>query len=135
MGLDNGVCVKRNEYTESIPELKQFEEEWGQYYGYDFEIAYFRKCYNVKSMVFHSSIKGIHDNYRSEPLSKEDIRIIIDGLRAFNEDNWDEDGGSIWEWYGLDNYSQYMQMQIEHLETLYYLMGKYELEVYFYDSY
>ena len=76
MGLDNGICVKRNEYTESIPELKQFEAEWDQYYGHDFEVAYFRKCYNVRSMVFRGPIKGIHDNYRSEPLSKEDIKII-----------------------------------------------------------
>ena len=135
MGLDNGICVKRNEYTESIPELKQFEEEWDKYRGYDFEIAYFRKCYNVRSMVFRGPIKGIHDNYRSETLSKEDIRIIIDGLQSFNEDNWDENGGSIWEWNGLYNYAQYIQMQIEHLETLYCLMEKYELEVYFYDSY
>lgn len=30
MGLDNGVCVRRNEYTNNIQELKRFEEDWGK---------------------------------------------------------------------------------------------------------
>ena len=135
IGLDNGICVRRNEYTESISELKQFEEDWDKKYGYDFEIAYFRKCWNIKSMIFCSDIKGIRYNGRSDPLSKDDIDIIINGLRSFNEDNWDEDGGSIWEWHGEDNYSEYVQRQINNLKMLYHLMEKYDLEVYFYDSY
>lgn len=28
MGLDNAICVERNEYTSNIPELKRFEEDW-----------------------------------------------------------------------------------------------------------
>ena len=30
MGLDNGICVKRNEYTNNISQLKRFEKSWDE---------------------------------------------------------------------------------------------------------
>lgn len=68
-------------------------------------------------------------------LTKDDIDSIIEGLESFNADNWNDDGGSIWDWNGEWGYSEYIQLNIRDLKLLRQLMDKYELEVYFYDSY
>ena len=135
MGLDNSIQVRRNEYTNTIPELKQFEDSWDKNHEYDFEIAYFRKCWNVRDMVF-DVVKCAHDNDESDPLTTEDIDNIIKGLQSFNSDNWQEGWGSIWEWDDEEYpYSKKVAHDIEKLKTLRRLMEKYDLEVYFYDSY
>jgi hypothetical protein len=135
MGLDNSIEVKRNEYTNNIPELKQFEESWDKEHKYDFSICYWRKCYNIRSMIF-DVIPGAHDNNNSDPLTTEDIDNIIKGLQSFNSENWQDDGGSIWDWDDEDYpYSKKVQQDIENLQYLKQLMDKYNLEVYFYDSY
>ena len=131
MGLDNGIEVKRNEYTNNIPELKRFEESWDTKHEYDFEITHFRKCYNVRHMVFNT-IKHAYDNGISAPLTIEDINNIIKCLQSFNSHNWQEYGGSIWDW---DEYKDHIKQSIKNLKLLVELMKKYDLEVYFYDSY
>lgn len=135
MGLDNAICVRRNGYTNSIQELKRFEYDWDKEREFDFEIVYYRKCYNVRSMIF-DTIEGIYDNDVSELLTTEDIDNIIEGLRSFNSKNWNDNGGSIWDWDDEEYpYSEQIQEDIEELKTLRELMDKYDLEVYFYDSY
>ena len=135
MGLDNGVCVRRNEYTNTIPELKQFEEPWDTEHKFDFDVAYFRKCYNIRSMVF-DVVEHVHDGLDSDPLTTTDIDNIIQGLQSFNSENWQYDGGSIWDWDDEEcPYSEHIKRDIENLQTLRKLMDKYDLEVYFYDSY
>ena len=131
MGLDNSIEVKRNAYTNSIPELKRFEEIWDTKREYDFTIADFRKCYNVRHMVFNA-IKHAYDNDISAPLSIDDVGNIIKGLQSFNSRNWQERGGSIWHW---DEYKDHVKQSIKNLQLLVKLMKKYDLEVYFYDSY
>lgn len=79
-------------------------------------------------------VTGCYDNFEVA-LTKDDIDNIIDGLNSFNGANWDLDGGSILEWDGEWGYSDYIQQNIKYLQLLRKLMDKYELEVYFYDSY
>ena len=135
MGLDNGLCIKRNEYTNNISELKRFEDAWDKDRQFDFEVCYFRKCYNVRHMIIES-IKVAYDNDISEMLTVEHIEKIIKGLQSFNADNWQENGGSIWDWDDEEyHYSDKIQRDIENLQYLKELMDKYKLEVYFYDSY
>ena len=135
MGLDNSIEVKRNDYTSSISELKCFEEDWDKNHEYNFEICYYRKCWNVRSMIF-DVIKGAHDNGISDPLTTEDIDNIILGLQSFNADNWQDNGGSIWDWDDEEYpYSEKIQRDIESLKRLREVMDKCNLEVYFYDSY
>ena len=131
MGLDNGVCVRRNEYTNNIRALKHFEEDWERENGYDFEIVYYRKCYNVRSMIF-DVVPAAHDGNESDPLTIADIDNIIAGLKSFNAENWDHNLGSIWDW---NPYSKKIKQDIKNLKRLKKLMKKYDLEVYFYDSY
>lgn len=133
MGLDNGIEVKRNEYTENIPELKRFETEWGKKYKLDFPITYWRKCWGLRSdILFLIGKRWASEEEWQFNITKNDIDNIIELLGIYNEDNWEN---SIWEWHGDDNYSEYVQKNIEDLKVLRELMDKYELEVYFYDSY
>lgn len=135
MGLDNSIEIKRTAYTNTIPELKCFELSYDDKHEFDFEAAYYRKCWNVRSMVF-DVVSGIHYNGRSEPLTTTDIDNIIKGLQSFNSNSWQANGGSIWDWDDEEYpYSEKIHCDIENLKYLRELMDKYELEVYFYDSY
>ena len=135
MGLDNGIQIKRNTSTNSIPELKQFELAYDNKHQFDFEICYWRKCYNIRNMIM-DVVESARDNDNSDILTTTDIEKIIHGLQSFNSANWQENGGSIWEWDDEEYpYSEKIQRDIENLKNLQTLMEKYDLEVYFYDSY
>ena len=133
MGLDNGIEVKRTTKTNKITELKVFSKDWDKELKYDFEVCYWRKCWNIRHMVM-DRIDGFVDNL-GVALTKDDVDNIIYGLKSFNADNWDDNGGSIWEWDGEWGYLEYIAQNIKDLQLLRQLMDKYELEVYFYDSY
>lgn len=135
MGLDNSVEIKRTSYTDAIPELQRFNEDWDTERKYNFCVCYWRKSWNVRSMIFEV-VKGAYNNSISEPLTTEDIDNIITGLQSFNADNWQDNGGSIWDWDDEEwPYSEKIQRDIKNLQLLRKLMDKYELEVYFVDSY
>lgn len=131
MGLDNSLCIKRNEKSMNIySKLKHYEEVWDTKKEFDFDICYWRKCYNIRTLI-SEAIGGIADNGYT-PLKREDIPKIIAILKSLNADNWDDCGGSIWEWEEHEEINGY---HIEDLEYLYELMGEHDLDVYFYDSY
>ena len=135
MGLDNSIQIKRNTSTNSIPELKQFELSYDNKHQFDFEICYWRKCYNIRNMIM-DVVESARDNDKSDILTTTDIEKIIHGLQSFNSANWQENGGSIWDWDDEEYpYSEKIQRDIENLKNLQTLMEKYDLEVYFYDSY
>ena len=136
MGLDNGICVRRNEYTNNIKELKRFEDDCDKEHKYNFEICYWRKCWNVRSKIIFALMCEYNDNRESGLLTIDDIQNIIDVLKSFNSKNWQEDGESIWDWDDEDYpYSRKIKQDIKNLKYLIKLMKKYDLEVYFYDSY
>ena len=135
MGLDNGIQIKRNTYTNSIPELKQFELTYDNKHQFDFEVCYWGKCYNIRDMIMNL-VESARDNDYSDLLTTTDIGKIIHGLQSFDSVNWQEDGGSIWDWDDKEYpYSENVKRDIENLKILQTLMNKYDLEVYFYDSY
>ena len=135
MGLDNGIEVKRTPYTNVLPELQCFNGPWDDEHKYNFEVVYWRKCYNVRSMIMNT-VQSVRNNGTSDPLTTENIDAIINGLQSFNSDNWQDNGGSIWDWDDKEYpYSEHIKHDIENLKTLRKLMNKYDLEVYFYDSY
>ena len=133
MGLDNGVCVKRNEYTNNIPELKRFEDDWDKEHQCDFSIVYLRKCWNIRSDLFNLGIGCDCGNY---PMTTQDVEKMIELLQSYNADNFKNSGSCIWEWDDEDwPYSEKNEQNIEDLKALRELMDQYDLEVYFYDSY
>lgn len=86
-------------------------------------------------MIF-DTVKNIDYGSFKKLLTKQDIENIIKGLQSFNADNWQDNGGSIWEWEDEEwSYSYKLKQDIENLKILRQLMDKYDLEVYFYDSY
>jgi hypothetical protein len=136
MGLDNGIQVKRTPETNKIPELQDFSDAWDIGQKYDFEITYWRKCWNIRNDIFGLGI-GEDESYHTN-LTKEHIEQIIELLKSYNEDNWEDSGSCIWEWTSDEegwSYSEHIKQDIESLQLLRDLMDKYELEVYFYDSY
>ena len=110
--------------------IKCFEEEWAKKYGYDFEICYWRKCWNIRSLIF--GCIGSCDNDGEVPIKREDIPKIIDILKSLNSKNWEDEGGSIWTY---EEQKPHIKQQIKDLKKVYRLMGKHNLDVYFYDSY
>lgn len=95
------------------------------------EIAYWRKCWNVRGAIA-DAIGGIHDNGVTS-LSREDVLAIIKELKKFNKKNWDNDGGSIWEWSEIKKIHRGCLRRLRRLARL---MKRYpDIEVYFYDSY
>ena len=65
-------------------------------------------------------------------LTINNIDGIIDVLKSFNADNWNDGGGSIWDW---DEIKSRLQQHIKDLRRLKKIMEKHDIEVYFYDSY
>ena len=71
-------------------------------------------------------------------MTVEDVEKVIELLESYNDDNWYNGGSCIWEWTSEEDgwsYSEHVKQNIKDLKLLLQLMDKYELEVYFYDSY
>jgi hypothetical protein len=139
VGLDNGIIIKRTPETKKIKELRRFEY-WDVHYeeedvNYSYDICYWRKCWNVRDMIF----ENIH-KYKCAPiktdcrwaLNIEAIDGVIEGLKAFNKDNWDDDRGSIWSFQEM---KKKLRQNVRDLKSIKKLMKKYNLVVEFYDSY
>ena len=136
MGLDNGICVRRTPDTNKIEELKVFNDDWDKELKYDFEITYWRKCWGLRSdILFLIGKRWSREEQYEFNLTKDDIDIIIKRLESYDDETWED---SIWEWTAEEegwSYSEHIKQDIDNLKILRKLMDKYELEVYFYDSY
>ena len=133
MGLDNGIIARKSN-NEKINAKLLALNTYTYTYG-DHEIAYWRKCWNVREAIA-TTIGGMYDNGETL-LMYEDVVAVIKRLKQFNKkswsgDSWDE--GSIWEW---DEIKKHHRGCIKRLQHLARLMKRYpdEIEVYFYDSY
>jgi hypothetical protein len=131
MGLDNGICVKRTPTSEKIPELRAFEEEWDKEHRFNFEVCYWRKCWNIRSIILDVVDCGFDKEYRLT-LTIDDIDRITEALKSLTAENWEDEGWCIWE---FDEMKENLERQIYNLGVLKRLMQEHELEVYFYDSY
>ena len=136
MGLDNGIQVRRTPETNKIEELKVFNRDWDKELEYDFEVCYFRKCWNIRNDILWivDAPLGSHDyEWR---VTKENVDEIITLFQSYNAENFEDSGSCIWDWDDEEwPYSEKIKQDIEDLKLLRQLMDKYELEVYFYDSY
>ena len=134
MGLDNGICVKRTTYSDFIKKMKRFEDKTCKKYQLDYDICYWRKCWNVRNDILDIIQTGENEEYHYE-LTVRDIEIIITILKSYNSKNWDYGSwsDSIWTW---KEHKKINRRHIRNLKTLVKLMKKHPyLEVYFYDSY
>lgn len=131
MGLDNGIRVKKTLENSEIPELGKFDNG---YHG-DFEVTYWRKCWNIRNGIFGILKPQSEDEYFYS-VTKESLNQIIKLFESYNSENFVDDGGCIWSWDDPEYpYSAQIAADIENLKKLRELMDQYNLEVYFYDSY
>lgn len=129
MGLDNGISIRRNTAPESASKIFH-EEEWAKKYNY-IEVAYWRKCWNVRNIVFE--LLEIYDfNDSQTMMTADDVKRVIAELRKLNSANFCDDGDCIWDW---DEFKRINRRNIKALKRLAKLMKKCpDIEVYFYDS-
>lgn len=128
MGLDNGILVRKND---TVNKLFIVNKNCLYDYTDSFEIAYWRKCWNVRTDIFDITESWANDNFYT-PLDRDDICNIIKLLKSYNKKTWDR-GDSIWTW---KEHKRCNRRHIRYLRRLARLMKKYpDLEVYFYDSY
>lgn len=134
MGLDNGISVKRTEFTNALSWFKSLEDDWDREHRYDFEVCYWRKCWNVRSIILDICEEDSPNDYRFE-LTLEHLIQIRDALKRFNAKSWDDSySGSIWTW---KEHKPSNRRHISRLNKLIKLKKEYGdlIEVYFYDSY
>lgn len=127
MGLDNGIIVRHTDETALIQELQRFKSP----YWTSYEICYWRKCWNIRSEIL-SVVESYSEITYDCILSKDEVDKIIDVLQSFNEENWRDNGGSIWEFEDMEDT---LKEQVDNLRIVRQLMDKYDLVVEFYDSY
>lgn len=95
MGLDNGIIVKAKTLRGS-----RFLEKYFSHLdklGNGYELAYWRKCYNVRSKILEW-VKNAYDAGEFE-LNLTDLVQVLDVMKYFlDKEHWYEEGGSIWTW-------------------------------------
>jgi hypothetical protein len=132
MGLDNGIRIEINEITKKVFPNKV--RRGVSYYTGTIEIAYWRKCWNVRSAIYNC-IDAQEENDYCFPLNEDNIKEIIKALKGFNSKNWEKGGGSIWS---FEEQKPIIKKQIKNLKKLLRAIKRYGIdtfEPYFYDSY
>ena len=134
MGLDNGIMfkIKDKEQFGEIPAWFK-RESWEDEHNFDYEILYWRKCWNVRAEIL-TYLAGDDDEYEWS-LTLMDLRDILKILKClYSEQDWDE-SMTIWSWDEIgDTYLEnleYAHKVLEWLET----KPADSFEIYFYDSY
>ena len=133
MGLDNGIEIRRKDNLPNCV-LCFDNDEWRKQRGYDLEVAYWRKCWTVRGIIF-SVIDDREDDCVYNITRDELIEIIHrleDDLHYFDflEEEW---GGCIWTW---NEFRRIQKWNMKNLKKLAGMMKRHpEIEVIFYDSY
>lgn len=132
MGLDNGIEIK---HKNNLPNcvLCFDNNEWRKKHGYDLKVAYWRKCWNVRHIIFSIIDDGEDDCVYN--ITREELVEIIHCLENdihyfdFLEGEWD----CIWSW---NEFRRFQKRNIKNLKKLAGMMKRHpEIEVVFYDSY
>lgn len=132
MGLDNGIQVVRNEYSNKIKALEKYAESWDKEKKLDFEFCYWRKCWNVRNDILCLVTEPYDGEGREVEVSVDELKDILKLLKSYNSNTW-VDGSSIWSW---EEHKSANARNIKNLKELIKLKKKYpELKVIFYDSY
>lgn len=134
MGLDNGIMLKivdKETFGPMPAWIKR--EDWEDKYNFDYEVLYWRKCWNVRAVILFY-LNG-HQEGGDFPMQLEDLLYINKTLKKlYTKKNWDE-RQSIWSWEDIkESYPEnlkYAEKVAEWLKTK--PEGSYQL--YFYDSY
>lgn len=132
MGLDNGIRLKTRKTIEDIAEYTTVHRNEYNKDEIEYEICYWRKCWNIRSMIFQMMNKdsnAMSDDYELSIESLKKIRIGIYQLIC-NPDLWD---GSIWT---FEEMLPHLAQDLVNLSWLIdYLRNDTTAYACFYDSY
>ena len=98
MGLDNGLTIQ----PQTAKAKKFMEENFSylkdEYSANTYEFFYARKCYNIRHRFFSY---GFAEDATTKRIYTKDLPAVINEVLKYflEEDNWEVDGNSIWEWY------------------------------------
>ena len=128
MGLDNGITLKKKGLPKQFNCLATKDRD----YGSEIEIAYWRKCWQVRRLIYEA-INMPDENDGVIELSREDVLAIIKALTKNIKRKWYEYDPPYWEW---KEYKTNHRLNVRRLRRLAHLMKKYpDVVVEFYDSY
>ena len=132
MGLDNGITIRRKDNLPNC--VLCFDKDWWRKkHGYDLEVAYWRKCWNVRNVIYNTL--GMPDENDSEiELSWEDVRNIVQALEEqIRYSTYEDWGSTFWTW---NEFRGFQKRNIKRLKKLARMMKRHsEIEAIFYDSY
>ena len=146
MGLDNGIVVRTKEQSKVFSWVQEKTSgatepiEVPGEYGYEYDIAYWRKCYGIRSFILSVYRRNHPDdktkNKYSYNLTTDDIKEIQWFLHhcAISEQFYNDQVNSIWEYKDLRST---LEQQVRSLEILLQEMLKQnnDIKIIFYDSY
>lgn len=105
MGLDNGIVIRFRQGKEPrwAKRLDGYDHKTDDGFGKELELAYWRKCWNVRKVVLDELAKiGIHENEYEYCLSADGLRKVCKAVgKVLNRKDWDDaydHGEAIWEW-------------------------------------
>lgn len=127
MGLDNG-CIVHKTNNETLNNLLAKHFEYVDPLG-GYEVFYFRRQHNVRNDIFNLCIGQNQDNHN---LTIQQIDKIYSLFKSYTKENWEDSGASRWE---FEEAKPYLDKYAKNLKTLKVIMNRYNLKVYFYDSY
>lgn len=131
MGLDNGFMAKRTGVARIDKRLNRLSS-WTSIDRGEEEIAYWRKCWNVRRVVLNI-ISDTGENTEQYEFSVDyvDVFLVARELAKFNKKTWECD--SVWDWEEIKHQHR---RNVRRLRRLARLMRRYPfIEVHFYDSY
>jgi len=144
MGLDNGIRVHMKDKDAKIHCKSVFVEArsyidctydiWTNALLDEDEVAYWRKCWNIRSDIFDILKTKENDVYYYD-VSYDQLLQIIALLKSYNRFNWNKtDEYSIWEWKEI---KPHLRRQIKTLKHVAAAMREHPdaFTLQFYDSY
>jgi len=103
-----------------------------------YEILYARKCYNIRARFW---VLGFLKDEGESRIYIKDIPTIINKILKYflKEENWLEDGSSIWEWYimlpQIADAIKSLRMFLDYLQNEDEEYTEDDFYISFYDSY
>ena len=133
MGLDNGIIVKSNKRTVTRDMLPiginyPFEKDYD-----GVEILYWRKNWGMRNEVMHT-FHWDDETYSGTIDTPAQVMTFIELIAGWlNEERWEEEGSSIWEY---EEIRKILIQNIINLSILYtFMQNNPDIYLEFYDSY
>lgn len=104
MGLDNGMAIRFRQGKEPkwAKRLCVLDDKPKGEFGRELELAYWRKCWNVRYAVLDELRRAGRLDDEDYVLSADELRKACKAIgKVLNKKDWDEaycDGGTIWDW-------------------------------------